>query len=187
MINLILKFVYSNRSKPLKINLVFLLLFSTTIFGQSQEFKYSYIIHPSTELILTDNNSEKETQASRVFLSIFQVDQALPYVKIKFQNTSEVYSALTNELGEINLELPAGDYQLEVISPIFSTYQKVVKLQPNEELKLDFKVVNFEDKVTIYSKNALSKEEIEALKYCISTSKNKNNCFNNNIRMSIEI
>ena len=164
-----------------------LILFSKTIFGQSQEFKYSHIIHPGTELILADYNSKKETQATRVRLSIFQVGKALPFVKIKFQNTLGVYSALTNELGEIDLELPAGDYQLEVISPIFSIYQKVVELQPNEELKLDFKVVNFEDKVTIYYKSALSKEEIEDLKHCISISKNKNNCFNSNIRISIEI
>jgi hypothetical protein len=167
--------------------LYILILFSKTIFGQSQEFKNSYIIHPGTELILTDYNSKKETQATRVRLSIFQVGKALPFVKIKFQNTLEVYSSLTNEQGEINLELPAGNYLLEVTSPIFSTYQKVVKLQPNEELKLDFKVVNFEDKVTIYSKIALSKEEIEALKKCISTSKNKNNCFDNNIRIFIDI
>jgi hypothetical protein len=159
---------------------------SKTIFGQSQEFKHSYVINPGTELILVEY-SKKETKVSRVRLSIFQVDQALPYVKIKFQNTLDVYSALTNEQGEINLELPAGNYQLEVISPIFSTYQKVIKLQPNEELKLDFKVVNFDNKVTIHSKNTLSKEEIESLKQCISTSKNKNNCFNNNIRISIEI
>ena len=177
----------SNKFKPLKINVFFLLLFSKTIFGQSQEYKHSYVINPGTELILVDYNSKKETKVSRVRLSIFQVDQALPYVKIKFQNTLDVYSALTNEQGEINLELPVDNYLLEVISPIFSTYQKVIKLQPNEELKLDFKVVNFDDKVTIYSKNALSKEEIEALKQCISTSKNKNNCFNNNIRISIEI
>lgn len=172
----------------MKIKLILILFFfSKIIFGQNQEYKSEYIINPGTELILADCNTKKEMQSTSIRLTISQNNQALPFVKIKCQDTLKIYSALSNEQGEINLELLAGEYKLEVISPIFNTYQKVIQLQANEELKLDFKVVNFEKKVTIYSKNALNKEEIEDLKHCISISKNKNNCFSNNMYISIEI
>lgn len=172
----------------MKTKLIFILLFfSKTIFGQNQEYKFKYVINSGTELILADCNTKKEMQSTSIRLSISQNEQSLPFVKIKCQDSLKVYSALTNEQGVLNLELPAGEYKLEVISPIFNTYLKVIKIQPHEELTLDFEVVNFEGKTKIYSKNTLSKEEIEAIKHCISVSSNSKNCFDKNIQISIEI
>jgi len=172
----------------LKIKLIFLLfIFSKTILGQNQEYKFKYVINSGTELILVDCISKKDLQSSSIQISISQNEQTLPFVKIKCQDSLKIYSAITNEEGVLNLKLPAGEYKLEVISPIFDNYIKVIQLRPNEELTLNFEVVNFEDNLKIYSKNTLSKEEIEAIKRCISKSSNKNNCFNNNMLITIEI